>query len=111
MKRHQKIMSLITIFGLLMFVSASGLGQPVSSAVANFAGADHNELFFVASTCPTFLAEVKPKAPFLGACDASLKDTESVLAARISVESLQSQLRMSACTPCSLWLLHRSLLI
>lgn len=111
MKRHQKIMSLVTIFGLLMFVSVSGLNQPASSAVTNFAGVDTDELSFVSSTYPTYLAEVKAKTHSLGACNASSKVAAHILAPRRSVESLLSESRMSECNPCSLWLLHRSLLI
>lgn len=110
MKRHQKIMSLVTIFGLLMFVSASGLNQPASSAVISFAGVDTDELSFVSSTYPTYLAEVKAKTHSLGACDASSKDATRIFEARRSVESLLSQSRMSEFNRCSLWLLHRSLL-
>ncbi|MDX2105877.1 MAG: hypothetical protein SFY67_05690 [Candidatus Melainabacteria bacterium] len=111
MKRHQKIMSLVTIFGLLMFVSASWFNQPVSGAVTSLAGVEHNELSFVSSTYPTYLAEVKTKTPYVGACDLSFKDAGSALGPRKSIDSLLSQSGMSACNPCSLWLLHRSLLI
>jgi hypothetical protein len=104
-------MSLVTIFGLLMFVSVSGLNQPASSVVTNFAGVDTDELSFVSSAYPTYLAEVKAKTHSLGACNASSKDAERILAPGRSVESLLSQSRMSECSPCSLWLLHRSLLI
>ena len=111
MKRHQKIMSLVTIFSLLMFVSVSWLNQPASSADPNLTDVDTEELSFVSSIHPTYLAEVKKKTHSLGACNASSKDAARTLGARRSLESLLPESRISECNPRSLWLLHRSLLI
>ncbi|MBX3073294.1 hypothetical protein KF707_20905 [Candidatus Obscuribacterales bacterium] len=112
MKRHQTIMSLVTIFSLLMFVSVSWLNQAASSAIPNLTDVDTDELSFDSSIYPTYLAEVKEKTHSLGACNASSKDVAFTLGPKRFLESLLPESRISECnSPCSLWLLHRSLLI
>lgn len=111
MKRNHKVMTLLTIFGLLMFVSVSGINEPVSSASTNFAGVDTEELSFVSSIYSKYLTEVKAKTHSPGACDTSNKIADRTFAPGRSIESLLAPSSMRECNPRSLWLLHRSLLI
>lgn len=111
MKRHRRLISLVTIFGLLMFVSALWFKQPAQSAVADIQATEHHSLAFVSSSSPTYLAEVKPRITNTGTSGAALKICAYVFGPQKSLQSFVSKSRISNDMPRSLWLLNRSLLI
>ena len=111
MKRHRRLICLVTIFGLLMFVSALWFKQSAQCVVADVQVAEHHGLSFVSSTSPTYLAEVKPRVNHSGASGPAYLIGAKFSGPQKSPELFVSESQTHSHMPGSRWLLNRSLLI
>ncbi|MBZ0188518.1 MAG: hypothetical protein K8F91_19880, partial [Candidatus Obscuribacterales bacterium] len=104
------LISVVTIFGLLMFVSTLWFNQPAQSALADNQATEYHSLSF-ASSSPIYIAAVKLRITNTGTSGAALKIGANVFGPKESLESFVYNSRKSNHMPHSLWLLNRSLLI
>ncbi|MDZ4833320.1 MAG: hypothetical protein SGJ27_05920 [Candidatus Melainabacteria bacterium] len=111
MKKHRRLVILLTIFGLLMLVSSMYFKQPASSGDADLQTVGQHKFFFASTSIPTYLVEVKHKITNTGASGVALTIEAKGFCPRKSVESFVSQSIASECAPSPLWLLNRSILI
>ena len=116
MKPHSRLKKIVTIFALLMLVSALWLKQPASASNASETDIQinsHPELCFVSSIYTACISELKHRIPNTGAASTDVgRVFFRANKPLFPFESLfLNPITIAYAPPISLWLLYRSLLI